>query len=286
MAERFAPLTPRIGARTQMRRDEVLESKFADECLDALERYGVLLFAQIGLSDDEQVALAENLGEIIPLGGTRPDGSQDPMFKVSLDPAENPSSSVYLTATIGWHVDGLHDPGPPPKATLLSARRLAPRGGQTEFCSTYVAYDDLSEADRKYCESLRVVHSLVASKRYVEPLARAEELARWRSHRGETEHPLVWQHQSGRKSLILGMTMDHVVGLPGAESQAWIDRLMSTATRRENVYRHEWQLGDLVIWDNCGMLHRAVQYDADSGRLMHRLTLRGVEPIRGVPSAS
>jgi alpha-ketoglutarate-dependent taurine dioxygenase len=179
-------------------------------------------------------------------------------------------------------MDGLHDEGPTPKATLLSARCLAPRGGQTEFCSTYAAWEDLSEADRRLCEPLRIVHSLVASKRVTDPDASEETLRRWSEHRGESLHPLVWQHDSGRRSLILGMTVDHVQGMPEAESRALLERLSAHTTRPENVYRHEWQVGDLVIWNNCGVLHRVIPYDANSGRLMHRTTLHGVEKIRGV----
>jgi alpha-ketoglutarate-dependent taurine dioxygenase len=78
------------------------------------------------------------------------------------------------------------------------------------------------------------------------------------------------------------MSVDHVTGLPEAESRALIEKLTAHATRRENVYRHEWQVGDVLIWDNCGVMHRAIPYDAKSGRLMHRTVLHGVERIEGV----
>ena len=284
MADRFVPLTARVGARVELPREEVLDPAFADECMDALEQYGVLVFPRIFLSDLEQVAFSENLGEVIPMGAMRPDGTQEVVFKVSLDP-EVSRSAEYLKATVGWHMDGLHDEGPPPKATLLSARRLSPVGGQTEFCSTYAAYDDLPAAERARCDTLRVVHSLVASKRYTDPDATPEQLERWRNHRGETEHPLVWQHRSGRKSVILGMSLDHVADLSEQESRALVQRLNAHAMRPENVYRHEWQIGDLIMWDNCGVLHRVVPYDPNSGRLMHRTTLHGLERIRGVERA-
>ena len=82
------------------------------------------------------------------------------------------------------------------------------------------------------------------------------------------------------------MTVDHVVGMPAAESRALVEKLTGHATRPEIVYRHEWQIGDLLIWDNCGVMHRATPYDAQSGRLMHRTTLHGVERIEGVKGAS
>lgn len=295
MSSRFVPLTPRIGAKATMRREEVLAPAFAAECLEALERYGVLLFPRIGLSDDEQVAFSNNLGEIIPMGPKRPDGTQDVVYKITLDPRENPSGAEYLKATIAWHIDGLFDDGPPAKATMLSARRLSATGGQTEFCNTYAAYDDLPESERRYYDTLRVVHSLEASNRSTNPNPTPEEQARWRTaedrrarsgRRGESEHPLVWRHRSGRKSLVLGMSVDHVVGVPIAESRALIERLTVHATRPEIVYRHEWQVGDLLMWDNCGVMHRATPYEANSGRLMHRTTLYGVERIEGVHGAA
>jgi alpha-ketoglutarate-dependent taurine dioxygenase len=81
---------------------------------------------------------------------------------------------------------------------------------------------------------------------------------------------------------VLGMSVDHVVGMEDAASGALIAKLTAHATRREIVYRHEWQIGDVLIWDNCGVMHRAIPYEADSGRLMHRTVLHGVETIAGV----
>jgi alpha-ketoglutarate-dependent taurine dioxygenase len=265
-----------------MSREEVLDPAFADACMEALESYGVLVFPRIGLSDEEQFAFSSNLGDVVLMGEPRPDGTLDPIYKVTLDPRENPSGAEYLKGTVRWHMDGIHDGGPPPKATMLSARRLSSTGGQTEFCSTYAAYGDLPAEECRAYEPLRVLHSLVASRLRYDPDATPEELERVSKRRGATEHPLVWQHGSGRKSLILGMSVDHVLDMPQAEGEALIERLRAHTTRPENVYRHEWQIGDLVMWDNCGVMHRVTPYDPDSGRLMHRTTLHGSERIEGV----
>ncbi len=283
MADRFVPLRPRIAARVELSRDEVLDPAFADECLAALEQFGVLFFPRIELTEDQQIAFSENLGDVIPMGAPRPDGTREVLFKVSIDPSVS-ASAEYLKGTIGWHMDGLHDGGPPPKATMLSARHLSTTGGQTEFCSTYAAYEDLAAEERQRCESLRVVHSLVASKLATDPDATPEDLAE-RARRGTTEHPLVWQHRSGRRSLVFGMSVDHVADVPATEGQKLVERLWAHTTRPDNVYRHEWQVGDLVMWDNCGVMHRVIPYAPDSGRLLHRTTLHGLERITGVGSA-
>jgi alpha-ketoglutarate-dependent taurine dioxygenase len=294
MSDRFVPLTPRIGARVTLRRAQVLDAANAGEIMAALERYGVLLFPEIGLDDAEQVAFSSNLGEIIPIGPVRADGTHDPVYKITLDPKENPSGAIYLRNTIGWHIDGLFDDGAPAKATMLTAKRLSATGGQTEFCSTYAAYDDLPEHDKESYESLRILHSLEASFRSTRSGGEEEDEASWRKveaqrersgRRGTKEHPLVWHHRSGRRSLVLGMSSDHVVGMPEAESRALLAELTAHATRPEIVYRHEWRVGDLLMWDNCGVMHRVVPYDPSSGRMMHRTTLYGLEGIEGVESA-
>jgi alpha-ketoglutarate-dependent taurine dioxygenase len=250
-----------------------------------------LVFPEIGLGDEQQVDFSNNLGEIVPIGAVRPDGTRNPVYKISIDPKENPSGAEYIKNTIGWHIDGLFEDGPPPKATLLTGRRLSASGGQTEFCNTYAAYDDLPETEKGFYEALRLVHTLEASYGATHPNPSPEDQEAWRKVesrrermgiRGVKEHPLVWHHRSGRKSLVLGISVDHIVSLPEEESRALLRKLSDHATRREVVYRHEWTVGDLLLWDNCGVMHRVIPYDADSGRLMHRTTLYGVERIDGV----
>jgi alpha-ketoglutarate-dependent taurine dioxygenase len=276
MASSFQPLSPRIGAQAQMRAEELLQPAFAPECLEALERYGVLVFPRIGLTDEQQVAFSSLLGDPMLQGAPRPDGSRDVMFKVTLDPKQN-AAAEYLKGTIYWHIDGATD-DVPARATLLTGRRLSKVGGQTEFCNSYAAYDDLPAAEQSYYETLRVVHSLEAANRLTKPNPSEQELAIWR--RGAPkEHPLIWRHRTGRKSVVLGATVDHIVGLSDADSRALVKKLTDFSTRPQIVYSHEWQVGDLVIWDNCGTMHRVIPYDAASGRMMHRTTLHGVEAI-------
>jgi alpha-ketoglutarate-dependent taurine dioxygenase len=276
MASGFLPLAPRIGAQATMRAEELLQPAFAQECLAALEQYGVLVFPRIGLTDEQQVAFSSLLGDPMLQGAPRPDGTRDFMFKVTLDPKQN-AAAEYLKGTIYWHIDGATD-DVPARATLLTGRRLSKVGGQTEFCNSYAAYDDLPEAQRSYYETLRVVHSLEAANRLTRPNPSEQELAIWRRG-GSKEHPLIWRHRTGRKSVVLGATADHIVGMPAEESRALVAKLTEHSTRREIVYSHEWQVGDLVIWDNCGTMHRVIPYDAASGRMMHRTTLHGVEAI-------
>ncbi len=123
------------------------------------------------------------------------------------------------------------------------------------------------------------MHSFEASQRLVHPDPTAEEVARWRA-KPDKEHPLVWRHRSGRRSLVIGVSAARVVGLSDADGASLLADLLQRATVPGRVYRHEWAVGDLVLWDNTGVMHRALPYDPSSAREMHRTTMSGDEPIR------
>lgn len=256
----------------------VADDTLADAVLDALEDNGVLVFPGLNLNPEPQVAFCSRLGAV--------DHSSDGhhpvagIYPITLDPSKN-SSASYLRATFDWHIDGCTPTGDecPQKATLLSALRVADRGGETEFASSYAAYDALDDDEKQRYASLKVVHSLEASQRRVTPDPTPEQLARWRSRRTH-EHPLVWTHQSGRRSLVLGASADYIVGMDLDEGRALLVELLERATVRDKVYSHRWSIGDTVIWDNRGVLHRAAPYDPHSPREMLRTTVLGDEPIQ------
>jgi alpha-ketoglutarate-dependent taurine dioxygenase len=110
------------------------------------------------------------------------------------------------------------------------------------------------------------------------PDATPEQRASWDQVPGRV-HPLVWRRRDGRRSLLIGSTADEIVGWEPDASRALLDRLNDWATDRRFTYRHRWQVGDLVIWDNTGMLHRALPFEPTSPRVLHRTTLVGEEPV-------
>ncbi|KUI38987.1 taurine catabolism dioxygenase TauD [Mycobacterium sp. IS-1496] len=273
-------LTASVGAEVTGLDPEALA---ADEALgaavlDALEDNGVLVFPGLHLDPQAQVAFCRRLGEV--------DHSSDGhhpvagIYPVTLDKSKN-SSAAYLRATFDWHIDGCTPTGDeyPQMATVLSALQVAESGGETEFASSYGAYDHLDDDEKQRLASLRVVHSLEASQRRVTPDPSPELVARWRS-RPTHEHPLVWTHRSGRKSLVLGASADHIVGMDLDEGRALLAELLDRATQPELVYSHTWSVGDTVIWDNRGVLHRAAPYPENSPREMLRTTVLGDEPIQ------
>jgi alpha-ketoglutarate-dependent taurine dioxygenase len=241
--------------------------------LEALDEHGVLVLRGLHLDDATQVAFSRRLGRVEIFGK----GEHPEIFRVTLDPAKNRAAS-YLRGTFDWHIDGMTE-DVPIMATLLAAHAVAIAGGETEFASTYAAYDDLTDEEKERFAAVRVVHTLEATQRLVNPDPTPDEVAVWRQ-RPPKEHPLVWTHLSGRRSLVLGATTESVVGMDPAEGRAFLDALLARATAPDRVYRHEWQVGDLVIWDNTGVLHRALPYDATSPRDMHRTTLYGKEAVQ------
>ena len=268
-------LTPTVGALVEgVDREQLLhDDSLPAWTLDALEANGALVFRDLHLDDEAQVAFSRKLGTLEKLGH----GEYPEIFLVTLDPNKNPAAT-YLKGTFHWHIDGCTD-DIPIMATMLSAHAVAESGGETEFASSYQAYEHLSDQEKQHCESLRVVHTIEASQRLLNPDPSPEALEMMRQ-RPAKEHPLVWTHRSGRKSLVLGATADYVVGLDPEESRALLDDLLARATAPERVYRHEWKVGDLVVWDNRGVLHRALPYDPGSPRDMHRTTFAGDEPIQ------
>lgn len=273
------PLTPFVGAAVHGMDGDILanDAALATQLADALEAHGVLAFRGLFLQPEQQVAFCRHVGEIDLTPGHHPLAG---IYRVTLDRSKNPNAT-YLRGTFDWHVDGCTptDGQYPQMATVLSAVAVAERGGETEFASTYAAYDALGDAEKDRFASMRVLHSLEASQRLVTPDPTEEQLARWRSQ-PTSVHPLVWTHRSGRRSLLLGASTDHVVGMADAQSRALLDDLLARATAADRVYRHVWSVGDTVIWDNRGVIHRANRYDYDSPREMLRTTILGDEPIR------
>ncbi|HET8881120.1 MAG TPA: TauD/TfdA family dioxygenase [Solimonas sp.] len=268
-------IKPAIGAIVHLDRSQISDDAVARQCMELIEKHAVIVFPRLGLSDAEQIAFTEKLGARVNFTTTAPGGSKDGLYTISLDPRLNPEPE-YVLGTFFYHMDGMSMEGiPPPKASVLACRKTAPKGGQTEFASTYAAYEGLSDDDKAEFEKLRVVHSVVAGVREIASAADIEPRKRAR----KAERPLVWTHRSGRKSLLVGYTADTVVGMSLAEGRALLARLLEWTGQPAFSYRHHWQEGDLVIWDNCGALHRVIPYAADSGRMMHRTSVAGVEML-------
>ncbi len=269
-------LTPTIGSRIDADPQDLLSGKYAREIRELLEKRGVLIFPRLGFSGDQQAEFTSTLGTLAYEYVAFTEGKQQAIFKISLDEAVTPTARTLKNSLL-WHLDGTTNETPI-LGTVLSAIKLAPEGGDTEWCSTYAAYDALSEEDKQAIDGLRVVHSNLQLQRNINPELTYEQFQRARNSPARSQ-PLVWKHRNGRKSLVVGATAGYVEGMPHDDSLELLVRLRDWATQPQFVYRHHWEVGDLAIWDNTGTLHRALAYAPDSGRLMHRSMLAGEEPV-------
>ena len=262
-------LSETVGAEVRgVDADRLLFDKtLPDELLKALDANGVLVFRQARFDDETQVQFCKRLGPV-----TLPE-----IQVISLDPAKAPNAE-YLKGSMDWHLDGTQDETPHMDA-VSTAVVMTPEDGGTHFISTYAAYDDLTDDEKERIASLRAVHDLGAHQRRRAADPTPEQLERWASA-PKREHPLVWNHRSGRRSLVIGASADHVTGLTYDDSRALLEGLLERATRPGRVYNHDWAVGDMVMWDNRGTLHRAAPYASTSPRELHRTFLVGNEPIQ------
>ncbi|MBU6268718.1 MAG: TauD/TfdA family dioxygenase [Sphingomonadales bacterium] len=267
---RYETIKPNIGARILNTKAELLSGDLAADIRELIENRGVLVFPQVHFTSEEQVAFTKTLGQFMPEGG-------EDTYNISLDPAMG-AHRDYLKGSLFWHADGTMNPLPIGYAVLTS-RILPTWGGNTEFCNTYAAYDALSDVLKAKLEGLRVEHAAWRSLFYYDPEP-AQEVLEGMMGIGTKNLPIVWTHRSGRKSLVLGCTADHMVGMDWVESARTLHGLRNFATSEPFHYAHEWSVGDAVMWDNSGTMHRAAPYDPNCGRLLVRTKTGGEEPIQ------
>lgn len=268
-------LTPYTGTEIKISRDDLLSGDHAHEIREYIRQRGVLIIRDAHLDDNELRDFTRTLGEL-RLGSTKKEGDEG-LQKVTNDVKENPEYAYYFFGSQLWHMDGTYDEVPP-FASILTPRVMAKTGGDTLFTSTYAAYEDLSDEDKEFFGQLKVIHSMQAALFPARRNCTPEEFAHWCTYPNRA-HPLVWHHKSGRKSLVLSTSASHIVGMDPTDSHDLLERLMAHATQDKYVYRHKWRMGDILIWDNTGTMHRVLPFDEESGRRMHRYTLNGEEPV-------
>jgi alpha-ketoglutarate-dependent taurine dioxygenase len=262
--------SPRVGSTIRMSKQDMVSGKYADQINHLLVERSALVFPQVHLTPEEQLEFASTIGEIFLVGGKE-------MQHISMDPELNPVAD-YTRGAFYWHIDGANDDYPA-KATMLNCRILADEGtGDTMVANTYAAYEDLSDEDKELVGRLRARHCLESTQRMVNPDPTYETLMRWQAYPSKV-HPLVWSHTSGHKSLLIGATAYYIEDMSFEEGRALLCRLQEFATQPQYVYRHKWSVGDFLLFDNTGTMHKAAPYDLNSRRLMDRTTLNGEEKI-------
>lgn len=259
------PLHPALGAEIEgLRLREGLDAAQAAAIRATLGRYGVVLLRDQQLSDDELEVFAADMGDPY-----RMQPGHSAVFRLSnIDTGgnilpENDRARRMNEANQYWHTDSTYLKQRA-AISMLHSRIVPATGGDTEFCDTRRAYDDLDAGLRDRIEHLLVRHSLIHSR----ALTGFDD---WTSEQiaalPPIERPLVHVHEeTGRKAICLASHICEVVGYAPGEGEELIRMLIERATRPELVYTHRWRAGDLLLWDNRCTMHRARPFAAFSER--------------------
>ena len=267
-------LKPRIGSQVFTDVETLLDGSIAEELRALLVERGVLVFRDLDITDEQQLQFAKTMGNVRLEHGLT-------STKITADKAQSPIFADYTEGTYYFHIDGTYT-DTPGFASILRPHTLAPEGGQTEFCNTYALYDDLPDDEKEFFDSLEAVHSAETNLRLAFPNPTEAQLAHWGEGVNPPKtHPLVWEHQTGRRSLLLATTIKYFVGMDREKSDALLARLLTMAEDPQYIYTHDWRIGDLLVWDNTGTMHRVVPFDLDAGRELNRVVLLGEEKITG-----
>jgi alpha-ketoglutarate-dependent taurine dioxygenase len=243
----------------------------------ALTAHKVLFFRGQELDPDSQVALGNRLGQLTASHPVVPGLDEAHAEIYALDSADNGFADV-------WHTD-VTFVRRPPLGSILRAVTLPPTGGDTNWADLELAYASLSEPVRRLADQLTAVHDGTREFGYYLAQRRQGEGSLWEDQRYRrlepVEHPVVRVHpETGRRSLFVnpGFT-SHVVGVSDAESRYLLDLFYAHITKPEHIVRHRWQPGDVAMWDNRSTAHYANRDYGQQRRVMHRVTLRGDEPL-------
>ena len=242
---------------------------------DAFHAHAVLIFPGQHLRREEQAAFGRRFGAFdslvaqtggtVPISNLKPDGN--------LREADDPILGI-LRGNEGWHTDSSYMPIAA-KASVLSAEVVPTRGGQTEWADMRDAYDALTPETKRRIENLAAHHSLVHSQNAIGEKSPGSFRYGYEGH-APPLRPLVKRHPvTGRRSLFIGR---HAFGIPGldeSESKRLLDDLLAFACQPPRVFGHRWQAGDVAIWDNRCVLHRARPWDPAEPRVMHHTRIAG-----------
>lgn len=274
------PLSPNLGVEV---RGVDLVRGVDDATFDAIYaaflEHEVLLFDAQDLPPGRQVEFARRFGEVQVhvMNQYHLPGHPELYRLTNLDADGKPNGRHPDRGTMAWHTDGSWQ-RVTGQATILYAEVATAEGGETHFCDMVGAYERLSPAWKARLEGMRAIHNLDFSRTRRhgdDPLTDEQRRAR-----PPVDHPIVRTHaETGRKCVFLGDHAESIVGMPYDDGRALIEELNATIIHDDLTYRHRWSPGQLILWDNRSVLHRATSYDpAVQRRVIRRCTVLGEVP--------
>ena len=245
----------------------------------AFLKHQLLLFRDQDLPPAGQVAFARRFGpvQVHVMNQYHADAYPELYTLSNLDADGRPSGQHPDRGTLVWHTDGSWQ-RVTGQATMLYAEQIPATGGGTQFADMYSAYDALEPAERARLAGLRAIHNLNFSRnrRHGEaPMTEAQRAAV-----PPVDHPVVRTHpETGRKCLFLGDHAETIQGMDYDEGRAFVDALNLRIAAAARIYTHRWRPGDVMVWDNRCLLHKAESYDlAHEPRVIRRCTVLGDVP--------
>jgi taurine dioxygenase len=248
-----------------------------DAIKNAWYRHDVLLFRDQAITDDHLLAFSRHFGDLDSppnqgAGKKSPPGYPQVYIVSNVVDATGEPIGALGDGEAAWHTDMSYAPKPP-DASMLFSLEIPPVGGDTSFASMKAAVAALPKALFERVRNLDIKHdgTYDSGGNLRKGLTPSNDP---RTSVG-TPHPIVIEHPiSGDRALYLGRRRNaYVMGLEVAESERLLDELWSYV--ETSVYRHQWQLGDLVLWDNRTTMHRRDSFDASARRVMHRTQITG-----------
>jgi taurine dioxygenase len=244
----------------------------------AFVTHSVLVLRDQHLTPAELLTAVQLFGEVFPQHNTRFALPECPQIHYISNQDRFPDGRRYIPGE-GWHTDHSND-ARPPKATVLHAVQLPDAGGDTQYANMAAAYDALPQAMQQRLAGLRAIHVYQSSHSARQLMGLSAE-GRQRVPEAVL-HPIVRTHpDSGRKAIYINpIRIEGILGMDHKEALPLLDELLAHATQPKFEYRHRWQPGDMVIWDNRCLLHKANgDYDMDQTRYLYRVMLRGDVPM-------
>ena len=266
MSLKVTPLTGSIGGSVRgIDLKRPIDSATFAELHRAFLKYQVLIFRDQNLFEAKDLLEFSKLwGKPVPASALSPHLPGFPeVTHVTKIPKETASTEA-------WHYDSPYTPTPP-KISILSALTV-PNGGDTMWCNQYQSYDRLSPVMKKMLEGVRVKFVALRLGRMM-----GADL----STLPTAVHPIVRTHpETGKKALYVGHpeTAQQIDGMTKEESRPLLNFLYAHSTNPDNFYRHMWQLGDVVMWDNRCTMHYAVHDYGEQERVLIRSTMEGEVP--------
>jgi len=244
----------------------------------AFADHAVLAIRDQKLSAPQFLEAMKLFGEIFPQHNSRFQVRECPAIHYISNQDKLEDGKVYIPGE-GYHTDHSND-AEPPKATALHAVKLPKTGGDTQFVNMYEAYEALPDSVKAKIDGLKARH--VYQSKYSERKLPKLPGERKRIENSSVIHPLVRTHpRSGRKAIYINpIRIEEIIGMSESEALPLLDMLLEHSTQLKFQYRHKWHAGDVVIWDNRCLLHKANgDYPVDEVRYLYRLMLKGSRPV-------